>query len=447
MIEKKPQSRGRLIRGGLFWFLCAIVLLACPVASAEPRVNAVVIAPGEIVNRQTSDQEENATDRNVRFAVERIEKLKKEQPLNLDALRHEYLILFGNFPRREEGKQAIFELYHLMRQHKLFQDSYATLARILDLYQDHETMTNPFDAGQKWVITATALVEMADLYANGMQLRDLSIQTQKRTMVRFPPHLLVGTKSSDRSYSGELGIMARLFASDYYRDMESFNMAGQNLLEIVRDFPGKMIMLQGQTLLAATAAVQRIPALLTNMPASQGKKINLIHTFFNTAIDHEARVWLLFVQADVHFSHYERWEQHASVEQGLETLRDIIFQHHDQPIETDKGREPAGVRALRLYRDKLIGLMENHDRACQDLLGFYNRFAKNKKTRYMAAYCLFYLAEIELEHRQNPAAAFKLFNRVVDEYGDITDYPQTDDEATLLQIRAEQSAQKAKLGM
>jgi len=431
------HTRGRLIIGGLFLLL----LLALPLGatSAEDETPTPTI-------EGLDENDESSDVRGIRMAKQRIAKLKEADPLDLEALQSEYLILHENFPRYEEGKTALFDLYHLLRRHDRTQQAYAVLMKVTANYQDNETMVNPDDAQRPIVIVATANIELADLFAAKMDNPYTAMEILQRTLLRFP-EAVVGTEAEDRQYLGPIGVIAHLHLADLHMQLTQPNRASAELLTVVRDFPGQKVTLDSITSGAAAAAVRRLPALLKTMPASVPKKMGVLTTFEQTAVEEEPRVWILFYRADLQFEAFTQWRNAGAFAQGVETYKQIIEQHPNVMLATPEGEEPAGVRAIRLSRDATVLKLKNLDRAILDLSAFQVKFAKRKKTRTLAAYAMLYLAELELDFRQNAPSAFKLFSQVADEYGDIPDYPRKEGENKKLKERAERWAERAQQRM
>ncbi|HPQ68016.1 MAG TPA: hypothetical protein PKW95_02735 [bacterium] len=421
--------RGRLIAGGLFCFLLTALLLA-----AWPRASAA------------KDEAVSGSDKELRMALARLEALKKKQPPDLDALQFEYLVLFENFMRREEGKRSMFELADMWRQNKRWTDAYAALQKVLDVYQDHETMANPVHESEPLAIVATAKVEVADLYAKGMNNPYVAIEMLQKAMLLHGEQT-VGLFIGERRYAGPLGAIARLRIAEYHLQTDGVNQASTELLKVVKDYPGKRVIDQGGEMAAATAAVVRLGDVLKKMPASLAKKNQTIQTFEQTAVEDEPRVWLHFLAADTYFAAYEQWKNAGVVESGIGKLNWVLDNHPLLPLTGERGVEPAGVRALRSIRDALLLLPKNVEQARTDLTAYQNRFAQKNETRVIAAYALLYLAELELDFRQNAASAYRLFMQAAEEYGDLEDYPHAADVTPRLKDRALRWAERAKQRM
>jgi len=429
-MKRNRSYRGRLFAGGLFCFLLAAALLL----AGLPRLCAA------------EDASVSGSDKELQMALARLEALKKKQPVDLDALQFEYLVLFENFMRREEGKRSLFELADMWRQHQRWPEAYAALQKILDVYQDHETMANPAHANEPIAIVATAKVEVADLYAKGMDNPYVAIEMLQKAMLLHGEQT-VGLFVGERRYVGPLGAIARLRIAEYHLQTDGVNQASTELLKVVKEYPGKRVIDRGAETAAATAAVLRLGDVLQKMPASLPKKNQTIETFEQTAVEAEPRVWLHLLAADIYFAAYKQWKSAGVVESGIAELNWVLDNHPLLPLNAERGVEPAGVRALRQIRDALLLLTKNVDQALTDLTTYQNRFAKKDETRVIAAYALLYLAELELDFRENAASAYKLFMQAAEEYGDLEDYPHAADVTPRLKDRALRWAVRAQQRM
>lgn len=402
--------RGRRFLGGPFCFLF-------------PTLVCIFLAVLWITPSFGEENEEQKAAKGIRIALDRIEALKRAPQPDLTALQNEYLILFENYPRAEEAKRGIFELYHLMRTHQRIHEAYAALTKIMDVYHDNETMNNPYAPDQPILLVATAQVELAFLFATGMDNPYTGIEKLKLALTRFPEKI-VGTSAPDRDYVGPIEAIAHWQLADYYLAANQPDQAGAELLSLVRDQAGKVIYQHGTRLAAATAGILKLSEVMKKMPATEQKRLRLLQTFEQTAVEREARIWLKFLQAEIQTAAYQEWKNPGALDQGLAALQEVIVKHREVLLAGPEGEEPAGIRAMRIKRDITANILGNVDRAGSELSVNYVEFAKDKKTRLFAGYALLYLAELELDFRRNAVSAFKMFGQVADQYGDLELFPR-----------------------
>ncbi len=426
MSNSRTHRRGRPFAGGLACFTCWLLLALVTPAIAQD------IPSGEPPGLED--------------ALARIDALLARQPLDLDQVQYQYLVLFENFPRHEAGKRGIFALYHLLRQNKRIEQAYAVLIKILSVYQDNETMNNPADARRPIAITATANVELAHLYATGMNNPYQALDTLKRALLRTPEAYVEST-AADRNYFGSMNAIARLQMADYLMATDGHNQACNILLAIISTCPGERVRQNGLSSLASVAAVRRLPAVLAAMPASLPKKERIVDTFAETVVEREARIWLLFVKAEVMVRAGQEVNSPAPLENALAALEQVVTRHSQVMITSENGEEPAGVRALRTMTDIAVHNQQNIGRACADLTRHYSAFSKVSGQRVMAAYCLFYLAQVEHEQRHNPAEAYRYYMEIVDKYPDVPFYPHESGGTELLRTAAQKRAYQARQEM
>jgi hypothetical protein len=379
----------------------------------------------------------------LQMALDKLNALKKAPSPDLDALQLAYLVVFENFPRHQKGKEAIFELYNVLRRAKRTDQAYAALLKIEGVYQDNETMAYPPDTSRLVGMVATARLEEAFLYASQMQNPFQAVDGVNAVLLRWRDQL-VGVAAPDRSYLGRVEAVARLQLALYRLQAEATNLAANDLLALGRDWPGEAITIDGFTQNASIAAVRALPPALAAMPASLAKKLRLLETFEQTLVDESARVWLLFERADLNLNDYETNKNRGSFADGVAALREIVDKRRATTIADENGAEPAGVRALRRLRDAEARLGGNVAQAGQTLSDYYARFADDAKQKTFAAYALLYLAELDLDFRDNAAEAFKEFMTVADRYGDALLYPQPPGKETTIREHALRWAKRAQ---
>ncbi len=417
------NTRGRFLTSGPFCFLLAGILLCGAPAGAE--------------DDPTRPQE-------LTVILDRLAELQSATPPDIEALHAQYLVLFQNFPHHQEGKEGIFELYHLLRRHGRTSEAYAVLMQIQGTYQDKETMLLPGKGSRPVGLVVTARLEEAHLYATAMANPYQAIETLQQTRQRYRDQL-VGVVAADRAYYGRVEVWALLHLADYRLLAEQTNRASADLLELVRERPGEKIDDGPVTQTAPEAAVLRLAEVVRRMPASLPKKQRVLTTFEETTVEEKARVRLALLRADVYFDHYRQWPSPGTFTEGAEALRSVIARQRQVMLSDASGSEPAGIRAMRRLRDAEAAVLGNVMQAGQTLEALHNQFRKNGEDRPFAAYALLFLAEVEVDFRGNPQAAFQLFKQVAEQYGDVAVYPQTpDNEKATLRERAELWAQRAQ---
>lgn len=421
MIANPRSYWGRLLTSGPFLvLLAALLLVSVAVADNDPTL-----------------------PEGLQAAMDRLAKLKAADPPDVDALQTEYLVLFENFPRHQRGKEAIFELHATLRRAGRTSEAYATLAKIQAVYQDDETMGYPGKEALRISLAATARIEEAHLFATAMNNPFQAIETIDQARARYTEKR-VGVVAPDREYQGRIDIITRLELARYRLAAGQTNLASTELLSVVRDWPGEKITFDGYEQLAATAAVRLLPLVLEGMPAGLPKKARVVTTFEETAVDTEARLWLAFVRARAHFDHFRRWQAKGAFSEGAQALRGIIDQHRDVVLADQDGATPAGLLAMRELRDAELNILKNTTQAGQTLEAYYARFSKDKKERLFAGYALLFLAETDLDFRNNAASAFTLFMQVAEQYGDLPVYPPRTDGETSIRQHALRWAKRAQ---
>jgi hypothetical protein len=419
MIFGPSLTRGRLLAGGPVLFLLAALLLAANVWADKP-----------------SDPE------GLDAAVGTIENIRKTSPADIDALQTAYLVLVENFPRHQRGKEAIFELAHLLATNDRTSEAYAALAKIQATYQDHETMAYPGDPTQRVGIVATARIEEAALYANAMKNPYHAVDTLLQTAMRYREQN-VGVSFAERAYFGRVEAIVRLKLAHFRAQVGQTNLATNDLLEVVKSCPGQNVFWEGLRQEAPAAAVRMLPRVLEKMPASLPKKVRVLDTFEQTAITETTRVWLLFARAETQIAHAMEWKNKGSFAMGGVALRQIIDKHRALELATERGAEPAGLAAMRALWRSEIAYFGNATQAGQTLETLYNRFIETKDDRLFAGYALYYLGIVELEHRKNATAAYLALSQVVDKYGDLPRLPPSADGAEKLGQVATKLAEQA----
>jgi tetratricopeptide (TPR) repeat protein len=426
MTPLSNQLRGRPSTGGLVCFVLLVLLgVIATAAWAE----------------ESAEQTPEQLPPGLRMALERIDKLLAQSPLDLDAIQHQYLVLFENFPRREEGEKGIFALYQLLRQNKRIEQAYAVLMQIISTYQDSDTIANPAEPRKPIAIAATANIELAHLYATGMNNPYLAIDTLQRTLTRYAV-AYVSVDAADRKYFGSVNVIARLQLTDYYLTINATNQATSSLLAIVSGCAGEHVRLADVETLASVAAVRKLLQVLKAMPASLPKKQRVVDTFAETAVEREARVWSLFVKAQLLADEGGQANSAGPIEEAMSALQEVLAHHALVMLVSEDGEEPAGVRALRLIADIAIKNLHNIERACADLARYYQEFSKAPGRRELAAYCLLYLAATEDAQRHNPRAAYRYYMDVVDQFSDVPFYPRKPGSHATLKILAQQEADR-----
>ncbi|MDP8222495.1 MAG: hypothetical protein P9L99_03980 [Candidatus Lernaella stagnicola] len=376
-------------------------------------------------------------------AMQRIEKLKSATPQDIDALHEAYLVLFENFSARQQAKEAIFDLFALLEKAGRKAEALAVLARIESVYQDHETMAYPGHNAWRVALVATAKIEEAYLYAEAMNNPYQAIDTLKQTTARHSEQN-VGVAGEDRHYFGRVEIICALETARYRVATGQANLASTDLLSVVRQWGGADVLVAGVPQTAAVAAVRRLPEVLGAMPASLPKKGRVLDTFAQTTVPEEARAWLGFVRAATFFQHAQKWRAKGAFADGAETLREIIRHHRTVMLVDETGKEPAGIKAMRRLRDAELLVLRNTVQAAQSLEEFRAKFGKNKADRLFAGYATLFLAELEFDFRKNAPAAFQLFMRVADDFGDLPLYPQMGDDEKTIAAHAKLWAKRAQ---
>jgi hypothetical protein len=417
------QTKGRFFRSGLSCLLLLWLAVVSALAADDP----------------TEPQK-------LKIARARIEKLLVVRPLDLSALQVEYLVLFENFPRRQEGKEAIFELYHLLRLHDRTDEAYAALMKIQAVYQDADLMAFPLKTSQPVAMVATARLEEAYLYATKMNNPFRAIETVTTVLQRYN-NRVVGTQAPDRSYLGRVELVARLHLAAYRQMADQSNLASNDLLLVARDWPGETVWQNGSEESAPVAAVKALTAVVAPMPASLPKKLRVLTTFEQSVIDRAALAWLLFAQAELHFADYRAWRNTGIFAQGAALLEKVLTRYRGVVLNDENGAEPAGVKALRLLRDAQAQTLGNPEQAGEMLERHFAEFAKERNDRVFAAYALLYLAELDLDFRDNAPSAYKHFMQVADRYGDVPQYPENSSEPRTLKERALRWAERAQKRM
>ena len=403
MINRTLHFKGRLFASGPFYFLLLWLLFAAPATAADD---------------PTSPQ-------NLQVALDKLEALKQAVPLDLDALQAQYLVLFENFPHHQKGKEGIWELYHLMRRNGRTSQAYAALMKILAVYQDNETMLYPLDPAQPIALAATARLEEAYLYAAGMNNPYQAVDNLNQTLGRYRGQL-VGTVSDDRTYLGRVEVVARLQLAEFRTQADQPAPASGDLLVVARDWSGETVTYNGLRESAAVAAVRLLGPVLDKTPASLPKKERIIETFEQSLVNSQARLWLAFLKADIDFRHFAQWKAQGAFTAGAEALRGVIAKQRQTMMTDQNGREPAGIKAMRRLRDAEAQTLGNVAQAAQTLQGYLTTFATVKEDRLFAGYALVYLGELEMDFRQNFAAAYQYFMQAADRYSDLPQYPVTD---------------------
>ena len=427
MMVSSAKTRGRPSPGGLACFLLALSLLAAGICA--------------LAQEPTGEPDSEAPP-GLRAALARIDKLLAQQPLNLDALQYEYLVLFENFPRRDEGKKGIFALYQLLRQNKRIEQAYAVLMKILAAYQDNDTISNPASPRKPIAIAATANVELANLYAAGMNNPYQALDTLRRALSRYPA-AYVSADAADRRYFGSIGVIARLQMADYYVATDAYNQATAALLALVSDFPGERVTLGDVESPASAAAVWKLQTVLQTMPASLSKKRRVLDTFSETAVERETRVWLMFAKAQLLTEEGRQVNSTGPLEDAIGALEEVLDHHPLVMLTGADGEEPAGVRALRLIVDICVNIFHNTDRATAELTRYYRDLGRRPALREIAAYAVLYLADVEYNQRHNAGAAYRYYMEVVDKFSDVPVYPRKPGRHDTLNSLAEQRAERA----
>lgn len=417
------NTRGRFLISGPFCFLLAVLLLLTRPAGAG--------------DSSTLPQE-------LTVLLERIAELRGAEPRDMDELNTQYQVLFQNYPRYQEGKEGVFALYHLLRRDRRVSEAYAVLKQIQGTYQDKETMLLPGKGTRPVGLVATARLEEAFLYATAMGNPYQAVETVLQTRQRYRDQM-VGTIAEDRAYYGRVEVAAALQLADYRLLADQTNQATADLLELIRNWPGETIDDGPVTHTAPEAAVRRLGEIVKRLPASLPKKQRVLAIFEETAVDRNARVRLALLRADVYFDHYGQFPSPGTFTEGAQALREVITRYRQVVLVDETGSEPAGIKAMRRLRDAEAAELGNVLQAGQTLEELYVDFRKRADDRLFAAYALLFLAEVEVDFRNNPQAAFQLFKQVAEQYGDVGVYPQTpDNEKATLRERAEMWAQRAQ---
>jgi tetratricopeptide (TPR) repeat protein len=285
-------------------------------------------------------------------------------------------------------------------------------------------------------------VELANLYAAGMNNPYQALDTLRRALLRYPA-AYVSANATDRKYFGLIGVIARLQMVDCYLAADAYNQAAAALLAIVSDFPGERVTLGDVESPASVAAVRKLQTVLQPMPASLSKKRRVLDTFSDTAVERETRAWLLFAKAQLLTEEGRQVNSTGPVDDAIGALEEVLARHPLVMLTSDDGEEPAGVRALRLIVDICVNIVRNTDRACAELTRYYQDFSQRPALREVAAYAVLYLADVEYNQRHNAGAAYRYYMEVVDQFSDVPVYPRKPGRRDKLGSLAEQRAERA----
>jgi len=372
----------------------------------------------------------------VRRMQQRIEQIRKEDPNNSFAVAAQYKVLFERFPRTIEGKMAAFEVYEIHRKAKRQQLALGTLALILTVYKDYETLINPLASDKPIGICATAQIEMASMYSEDLGTPLIALETLSRIPYRYP-NQQVGILAGDRQYQGRAEVIALWHTSRVQTAMGEPSNAIMTLRELCSTYPKEEVMVaEGKVLKVTELALHEVHRSLSASMGGLPRQLSDLSEFESLIRTPEDKVYMLFIKGELTLDAFVKFKTSGLAEEACGYYLQVIDKFPALEIERGNIKRRPAVEAMeriaRVYED----YMGNPDHAVVELDRLYSRFASINEGS-LAPYALFIEAEVQHRHN-NLEDASRNFLKVKNIAGNALLYPSVKGQESTLTQKADE---------
>ena len=356
--------------------------------------------------------------------LDRIERLREQQPPDLKKMAQLYLLLFERYPDTELGKVSAWEAYDLFVKAGLLTDAEASLGRIMSIFQVGDTMKNPHDPSRNVSIRATARLELARLYDKKGDSRT-ALDIARRVPDQFPGQL-VGRFSGTNTYYGKVEAVCVLDAARFAIRGGSPNQAIWMLTDLLRALPREKVgTVWGERFVDVQAGRIGRDAVLA-MAASDSKRLAIYQELQEASLSDRARAKILMYRGELYEKGYERTGQVGHMEQAHQAYREVI-ERYPQVVEPVNAQTTLlSIEALRAIRSLFADKAKDPKRAVAVLSGLAQQY--ETKQPVVAAYALYYVALVNYRNVNNYRQALADLERLLAKFPDVPAYPISDGE-------------------
>jgi len=355
-------------------------------------------------------------------ARQRIDDLRSKDPGNHEAVAGEYLRIHSAFPDTEEGKLAAMEAYLLFGRAQKPYKALSVLARIIKIYDHHQTLTNIMDPSKRLGLVVSARLERARIFAemgdmHGALLEIKAIPPEERTGY-------AGIVNGANTCYGEAEVLIKLARVDRLIDLRESNQAVILLGELLKDYGDREIYYEKRTGHVDTDVLSRHARLHEIFDADREKVLSDLARLEPGLHSDEAKIMLYRMRARMHREHFRRYRHRPDLDAARRELLRIIEAHPDRRIQAIDS-ESITVRSVAV--DCLREILEMYradagdDAAALEVLKSVLR--RERINGLVRAHALLLLGDLYLSAFANMEEAAKVYRKALEENGDLFYYP------------------------
>lgn len=416
------QRKARFIRAGLFsWPVLIALLLFITVTTFADEQND---QSGPVI-----PEFDSALSRLAASVRKNIDEINKEDPGNVALIAAQYQRLFDAFPETSEGRLAAIEVFLLFRRSQMHYQALGQAAQIIKTYSSQEFLPNLADETKPLQLVVTMRLERARIFSqmgNPLSAVEQLNSIPEREIIGY-----AGLVDGDRTYFGATDILIETGIIEALISGGETQQAYVKLVTLMRKKGDQDIYFLKSKRHLDRDLLDRLELIMQNQQWNIPRTIVELSRIKGDLQTLQAKARLIEMLAEAHLRNFALYQNRIDAVSARDFYLKNIAEHSEVVLESSTPEGALIQRIGEMSVDQIVSIYQERIHDPRGLLVVLSGIIDNNRERpEIIARCLLHQADVQFRFLNSGPEALKLYQKVMEHYGDLVYYPHVLPEVT-----------------